>query len=184
MVGTTIPASYTIGFVMVVELVGPERRAFATVISNFFCGIGFVSCAALAYLIRDWRYFSIASSLPFAVFFFAFWFLPESPRWLLSVGRLAEAEKIIRKIARTNGAALPDNYMEMLKMQSAKKEELAAESSPETANDSTKDPNFYDLFITPGIRKSIIFLSVCVREKFGEKNVLELYQRISRKNGE
>ncbi|OQV14605.1 Carcinine [Hypsibius exemplaris] len=163
MVGTTIPASYTIGFVMVVELVGPERRAFATVISNFFCGIGFVSCAGLAYLIRDWRYFALSTSLPFALFFLVFLFIPESPRWLLSVGKFAEAERIIRKIAGANGVVLPVNYMETLKMQSDKKEEMAAMTSgeqQEPLRQLTNEPSFRDLFATPGIRKSIIFLSV------------------------
>ena len=33
--------------------------------------------------------------------------MPESPRWLLSKGRVGEAVAVVRRVARVNGAALP-----------------------------------------------------------------------------
>ena len=38
--------------------------------------------------------------------------MPESPRWLISRGKTAEAEKIVRKAARVNKVDLPDSVFE------------------------------------------------------------------------
>ena len=35
--------------------------------------------------------------------------VPESPRWLVVKGKRQEAEKVIRKIAATNGKIYPEN---------------------------------------------------------------------------
>ena len=39
-----------------------------------------------------------------------YWLLPESPRWLLSVDRVAEAEKIVREAAAFNNIQLPQDF--------------------------------------------------------------------------
>lgn len=39
--------------------------------------------------------------------------MPESPRWLLSVGRVKEASDVIRKMARGNGVELSEKTMSL-----------------------------------------------------------------------
>lgn len=41
--------------------------------------------------------------------------LPESPRWLLCKGRIAEVKEIVRKAAAFNNRPLPDNLDKLLK---------------------------------------------------------------------
>ncbi len=46
------------------------------------------------------------------VFFFAifFFFLPESPRWLLQNGRLEEVKVILEKALKVNGKMWPEGF--------------------------------------------------------------------------
>ncbi len=40
------------------------------------------------------------------------WFVPESPRWLLTYGRFDEAEVIVQNIAKWNGKQIEPNFLQ------------------------------------------------------------------------
>jgi OCT family organic cation transporter-like MFS transporter 1 len=46
------------------------------------------------------------------IFFFAifYFFLPESPRWLLHNGRLEEAKHVLEKALKVNGKMWPEGF--------------------------------------------------------------------------
>lgn len=52
----------------------------------------------------------LVTTVPFLAFFAYILVLPESPRWLLTQGRLEEALEILETMARVNKRQLPSNF--------------------------------------------------------------------------
>lgn len=68
----------------------------------------------MVYLVRDWRYLTLAVSLPLLMLFSCFFVLPESPRWLLAVGQPQRAARILKVMARVNGVQVSREFVERL----------------------------------------------------------------------
>ena len=67
-------------------------------------GFGFIALSLLGQLFPNWRDLLIYSSLPFIPLLIFIWAIfPESPLWLCSVERYAEAEVILKSMAKYNG---------------------------------------------------------------------------------
>ncbi|XP_074642119.1 organic cation transporter-like protein [Tubulanus polymorphus] len=108
MSGAACSGLFLCSFVLGMELVGPSKRVIAGMVIEYFFALGACILPGIAYLIRNWRYLQTALVLPNILLFSYWWFLPESPRWLITKGRMDEAEKILRKMAAVNRVILPD----------------------------------------------------------------------------
>ncbi|XP_011880887.1 PREDICTED: organic cation transporter protein isoform X2 [Vollenhovia emeryi] len=145
-VGLTIPAIYQIPFIISLELVGPNYRSFVTVMTCTFYTLGLCMLAGVTYLIRDWRALVITTSAPFLIYFFYWWFLPESPRWLLAKGRLSEANDILITLARVNGKELPASFTQKLRQRMTMSRSKSEEERLRTG------PGVLSLFKSPNMR--------------------------------
>ncbi|KAG0470869.1 hypothetical protein HPP92_017569 [Vanilla planifolia] len=92
----------TTAFVLSTELVSRRWRNTVSIF-NFFCFTsGFLSLPAIAYLNRasSWRALYLWTSIP-SIFcsILIYFFVHESPRWLLVKGRTEEAIKTLRKVS-------------------------------------------------------------------------------------
>lgn len=137
---------------LAIELVGPKHRVFCTIVLNIAYSIGLVLLAGIVYFVRDWRYLSLAVSLPLLILFFFFFTLPESPRWLVATGKYRRAARIMSEMARLNEKVIPDDYEEVLRRH--------FDPSPHEPNDS-KPPNIgvYDLFRTSNMRAKTLIIT-------------------------
>ncbi|XP_077987759.1 organic cation transporter protein-like isoform X2 [Glandiceps talaboti] len=102
--GCSIVGIYLVTYSYALEWVGPSKRAFVSSSTVVFYALAYAALGGIAYVVRDWRKLSFIMSLPSVLLLAYFWFLPESPRWLLSRGEVKEAEVIILKAARVNKA--------------------------------------------------------------------------------
>ncbi|XP_061558812.1 organic cation/carnitine transporter 2-like isoform X2 [Phycodurus eques] len=107
-VGASQISIYISAFVLGTEVLSKTLRVIFTTLGAFlFYCIGYMMLPWIAYSIRDWRTFLAVLSAISVVYIPLWWFIPESPRWLITQGRVAEAEAIIRDAARKNKVEAP-----------------------------------------------------------------------------
>ncbi|NWI66549.1 S22FL protein, partial [Todus mexicanus] len=92
-----------VSFVLTQEYVGKSFWSFTGSLTNLTFAVGIAVYALLGYCIREWRYLALVSNTPGVFFFLLSFMLPESPRWLYSQGKMAEAEDVLQYIALGNG---------------------------------------------------------------------------------
>ncbi|KAJ8943341.1 hypothetical protein NQ318_000556 [Aromia moschata] len=106
--------TYICGFVLGVELVGPKKRVLTGVLASSCYAVGEVFTAGSAWIVKSWRPLIYILYTPSFLLLAYLWILPESIRWNLSKGRIEEAKKTLRTVAKVNGKELSDNALEKL----------------------------------------------------------------------
>ncbi|KAM4529019.1 solute carrier family 22 member 2-like [Fundulus diaphanus] len=140
--GFGVKGGWVAGYVLITELVGVEFRRTVGVIYQMFFSVGILILPLLAYFITDWRWLQVVITVPYILFLSYYWFIPESPRWLLSQNQKSKAVKITKDMAKENRKTLT-KMIETL--------------SDDNADSSTA--SFMDLVRTPKMRKHTFILS-------------------------
>ena len=102
-----VSSSTMVAFTYAMEILPISKRKYMSIFSaGFFAGCGYgilVAMASLKYL--SWRWFdAFAETIPITLAALAVLFLPESPRYLMAVGKADEAKETLQRIAKRNGA--------------------------------------------------------------------------------
>jgi putative MFS transporter len=100
LLGMTIGAEYAIGAAMLAEFAparGRGRRLSGLLVSWY---VGYLLAVVVSYVLIDavglsWRWVLVTSAVPALVTMVLRRGMPESPRWLISRGRVAQAEQIV-----------------------------------------------------------------------------------------
>ncbi|KAL6096172.1 slc22a2 [Pungitius sinensis] len=140
--GFGVKGGWMVGYVLITEIVGVEYRHTVGVIYQMFFSVGILLLPLLAYFIPDWRWLQIVISVPYILFMSYYWFVPESPRWLLSQNKNAEAIEITEAMAKENKRTLSKNI-----------ENLTDDNSEYCS------ASFMNLIRTPKMRKHTLILS-------------------------
>uniref|UniRef100_H3ABZ4 Solute carrier family 22 member 3 n=1 Tax=Latimeria chalumnae TaxID=7897 RepID=H3ABZ4_LATCH len=130
-------------YVLLSEIVGSEYRRTVGILYQMAFSIGILILPVVAYFVHHWRWLQLAFTVPFFLFLFNYWFIPESPRWLISHRQSAKAMAISKKIAKQNGRKLSIDF-ETLK--------------PEDEDSTMNNPSVFDLVRTPQMRKHTFIL--------------------------
>ncbi|KAF7666720.1 hypothetical protein LDENG_00094790 [Lucifuga dentata] len=101
-------SNYVAALVLGTEILrGSVRVLYSALGVVLFYAIGYMMLPLFAYFLRDWKSLLLAVSLVGLAFIPSWWFIPESPRWLLSQNRVQEAEAIVRRAAKKNKVQAP-----------------------------------------------------------------------------
>ena len=135
-------------FDILAEFLTTKTRGTYLLLIKYFWTLGSMLVPVMAYLTIEladcWRLFAAAAVIPCLLSFLAgIFFVPESPRWLVSQGQNARALEILREAARQNGVdpavAFPENVV--------------------LADEETEEAHFSEL-LSPRWRKLMLLLSV------------------------
>ncbi|XP_057338045.1 organic cation transporter protein-like isoform X2 [Microplitis mediator] len=101
LVGASVSSMYSTAYTILSEIATSRRKkVFGAIIDSMF-QIGTLVLISIAYFSSDWRHLQLILSLFTLLLVIIIWFVPESPRWLMSQNRHDEAEKLIEKYYKT-----------------------------------------------------------------------------------
>ena len=96
-------STYAIGFITLSEFVTPSYRTLsANMFQCMFC-ISQILLDAIAFYERKWRRLQLYTTFPSIIPLIIFFFIPESPRFLLANRRKDEAVRVLQKVGKYNG---------------------------------------------------------------------------------
>ncbi|CAG2162653.1 unnamed protein product [Oppiella nova] len=90
------------------ESCGPKHRSDIYMLSGIGWVLGCVVIPGTAFWFRDFRYMNWIALLPIGFLMVWFYFIPESPRWLITNGRISEGKEVLRNIIKQNGLSDQD----------------------------------------------------------------------------
>ncbi|KAM6158137.1 solute carrier family 22 member 11 [Rhynchocyon petersi] len=148
--------------ILMVEWAKTPRRT--TIMATLGCtySVGQMALGGLAFVLRDWRMLQVAVSVPFFAIFLLSWWLPESARWLIIMGKQERGLRELRKVGRINGRedaqkkltmeALPCTGTEPSPHTHCSFQVLTSTMQEELASAEIHRHSFLDLFLQPTLR--------------------------------
>ena len=131
--GAGAVGAYMISFSLTIEILGKKKRlpcAPWVTYSGFFGNImavpyalGEIMAVLLSMVFTDWRYLQVASAVLCMMVGFVWFFITESPRWLIATGKEEKARDVIEVAAKRNKVVITQGL----------------ESDIETLSDSTEE---------------------------------------------
>ena len=123
----------------------------------------------IVYFVRHWTqiHFWVGGISCFALP--CFYFLPESPRWLASNGKIEEAEKVLKNSAKLNGKKLNDAQIEEIK---TILKEIDQEAQNSDQNSKKVNFNLGYMFGKKSLKTTLILLFNWITLTFGNFTLL------------
>ena len=132
--GFGVKGLFMIAFVMTVECVGPKAATLLGILINVPFAVGGMVFAWEAYNFRDWYSLQLVGHLPTLLLLCLWFFVPESPRWLIASNQPDKAIELINEGAKANNKKSPAPLY------------YTKESKKKTATDEPKVVTVLDLF--------------------------------------
>ncbi|CAH1391250.1 unnamed protein product [Nezara viridula] len=95
LVGVAGSGVYEAGYTILSELTVKHYRAYLGCLYNVSYSVGLILLPLAAYFTNNWQQLQLAISVPTIFLLIHCWYLPESPRWLITRGKLEKASIII-----------------------------------------------------------------------------------------
>lgn len=147
-VGMSYDNCMIMAYLLVLEYTAPKYR---TLIANLsiaiFFTLGVTALPWIALACGHWKVMALATSIPLALALLAPFVMPESPRWLITQGRVNEVITNVKAIAKTNKKDVPTELIQQFQMSCEK-------------NKQEKSVSLFELLKRPVLRN--LFVCICI----------------------
>lgn len=155
-----ISCMWNICFCWALEFVGPSKRSTVAITMSFVYAIANLSLVVLAYFSNTWRELAFVTSFPFILLYSYVCFMPESPRWLLTQGRIDESLTIMKRIAKWNRTDI--NVDELREKILHDRHPKVDENVNDTSQEKINEIGFVDFFRSKNLIMKSILLTLSV----------------------
>ncbi|KAJ8726743.1 hypothetical protein PYW08_015140 [Mythimna loreyi] len=100
--GSGIGGAIVTGYVLCVEFCGTRYREMVTALYHIPINVSHMSLAGVSYVMRHCDHFQLAVSVPMFLCVPIWCLCLESPKWLMDIGDVEKATKVMEKIAKFN----------------------------------------------------------------------------------
>ncbi|XP_062867369.1 solute carrier family 22 member 6 [Trichomycterus rosablanca] len=112
-------------FSLIVEWIPTRIRTIVGTGTSYCYTMGQLILAGVAYNIQDWRWLTLAVSLPFYIFFLYSWWFLESARWLVLTRKSEQAVKNLKSVARCNNRQSEGDKINLEMLEESMKKEMS-----------------------------------------------------------
>lgn len=114
--GLAIGMASVIAPLYLAETAPAAQRGAIVAVYQLAITLGILGAYLINYLLYDagaWRGMFASSIIPAALMLIGVYFIPESPRWLLSAGRVTDAERALRMLRKADAALVQDELSDI-----------------------------------------------------------------------
>jgi len=152
MVAVPYVAIYITVFTFASEMSPVRNRTNVAIWVSMSSSIAHTSLPLFASLMRDWRTLELFTGLLPLISLLIFFYIPESPRWLIVRERSLEARIIVQRFAQSNGTDLLDSDWTLV---------VATERAKRMERKRNRKYSMIDLFRAPRTRTISIAVAYC-----------------------
>ncbi|XP_033761146.1 solute carrier family 22 member 6-A-like [Pecten maximus] len=105
-IGFAVGCYIAVFYTYLIEFTPARYRAMTTTFPIWAVWSGLFAFVCM--WLHNWKYLHLASALTSVPWLLAWWYLPESFRWLITHGKQEDAVKVVHHIAKTNKKGVPD----------------------------------------------------------------------------
>lgn len=98
--GTSTAGTLLCAFIFIIEITGPRHRELIACLSAIPLSIGEITMPIFAYFLRTYDMFCLGVAIPNLLYIVYFFIMPESPKWLITAGKLEEASIVMTQAAQ------------------------------------------------------------------------------------